>query len=247
MGVTMHDTTRRRGSAEVQTLGGPAELLWPRSSHLTKSARGRIEIQFSAELWRDILYEHLYTTCIRPQKKKDWKYICGVYFWVWDLMAILLNVKKKTFYFPHILFSSVQFSRSVASDSLQPYGLQHARFPCPSPNPGAYSNSCPSSWWYHPAISSSVITFSSCLHLSRHQGLNESAPCIKWPKYWSFSFSMNISIRNTQDWSPLGGLVGSLCSPRDSQESSLTPQFKSINSSALSFLYSPTLTSIHDH
>ena len=99
MGVTMHDTTRRRGSAEVQTLGGPAELLWPRS------------------LWRDILYEHLYTTCIRPQKKKDWKYICGVYFWVWDLMAILLNVKKKTFYFPHILFSSVQFSRSVMSDS----------------------------------------------------------------------------------------------------------------------------------
>ena len=61
------------------------------------------------------------------------------------------------------------------------------------------------------------------------------------------SASASVLPMNTQDWSPLGGLVGSLCSPRDSQESSLTPQFKSINSSALSFLYSPTLTSIHDH
>ena len=75
---------------------------------------------------------------------------------------------------------------------------------------------------------------------------NESAFCIRWPKYWSFSF--NISPSNElrtdflQDW-----LVWSPCSPRDSQESSPTPQFKSINSSALSFLYSPTLTTIHDY
>ena len=60
-------------------------------------------------------------------------------------------------------FSSVQFSRSVVSDSLWPHGLQHARPPCPSPTPGAYSNSCPSSRWCHPTISSSVIPFSSCL------------------------------------------------------------------------------------
>ena len=66
---------------------------------------------------------------------------------------------------------------------------------------------------------------------------NELALHIRWPKYWSFSF-------NT---SPSNGLVGSLCSPRDSQESSPTPQFKSINSSALSFLYSPTLTSIYNY
>ena len=58
--------------------------------------------------------------------------------------------------------SSVQFSRSVISDSLQPHELQHARPPCPSPTPRVYSNSCPSSRWYHPAISSSVIPFSSC-------------------------------------------------------------------------------------
>ena len=59
--------------------------------------------------------------------------------------------------------SSVQFSHPVVSDSLGPRGLQHARSPCPSPTPGAYSNSCPSSWWCHPTISSSVVPFSSCL------------------------------------------------------------------------------------
>ena len=59
--------------------------------------------------------------------------------------------------------SSVQFSCSVMSDSLQPHGLQHARPPCPSPTPGVYSNSCSLSWWCHPTISSSVVSFSSCL------------------------------------------------------------------------------------
>ena len=73
---------------------------------------------------------------------------------------------------------------------------------------------------------------------------NESALCIRGPKYWSFNF--NISLSNEQDWFPLVW-TGSPCSPRDSQESSPTPQFKSINSSALSFLYSPTLTSIYDY
>ena len=60
-----------------------------------------------------------------------------------------------------VKWSSVQFSRSVVSDSLRPHGLQHARLPCPSPTPGVYSNSCPSGWWCHPTIWSSVIPFSS--------------------------------------------------------------------------------------
>jgi len=76
---------------------------------------------------------------------------------------------------------------------------------------------------------------------------NESTLCMRWPKYWSFSFRISPS-----KWRPRAdllqnGLAGSPCSPRGSQESSPTPQFKSINSSALSFLHSPTLTSIHDH
>ena len=88
-------------------------------------------------------------------------------------------------------FSSVQFSRSVVSDSSRPHELQHTRPPCPSPTPGVHSDSRPSSQWCHPAISSSVVSFSS-----RPQSLpaSESFPmsqlCMRWPKYWSFSFSI---------------------------------------------------------
>ena len=74
---------------------------------------------------------------------------------------------------------------------------------------------------------------------------NEPVLHIRWPKYWSFSFNISPPM-NIQDWFPLG-LTGSPCCPRDSQKSSPTPQFKSINSSALSFLHSPTLTSINDY
>ena len=75
---------------------------------------------------------------------------------------------------------------------------------------------------------------------------NESVLYIKWLRYWSFSFSMSFQWIFTTDFFQ-DGLVGSPCSPRDSQESSPTPQFKNINSLALSFLYSPTLISIHDY
>ena len=70
-----------------------------------------------------------------------------------------------------IQFSSVQFSLSVVSDSLRPRESQHIRPPCPSPTPGIHSNSHPSSWWWHPAISSSVIPFFSCPQSLQHQGL----------------------------------------------------------------------------
>ena len=75
---------------------------------------------------------------------------------------------------------------------------------------------------------------------------NESALLMRWPKYWSFSFSI-IPSKETPGLISFNGLVGSPCSPRDSQESSPAPQSKSINSLALSLLHSPTLTSIHDH
>ena len=75
---------------------------------------------------------------------------------------------------------------------------------------------------------------------------NESALRIRWPKYWSFSFSISPPV-NIQDWFPLGLLVWSSCCPRDSQESSPTPQFESITSLALSLLYGPTLTSVYDY
>ena len=69
-------------------------------------------------------------------------------------------------------FSSVRFSRSVVSNSLRPHESQHARPPCPSPTPGVHSDSRSSSQWCHPAISSSVVPFSSCPNLSKHSKLN---------------------------------------------------------------------------
>ena len=106
----------------------------------------------------------------------------------------------------HVL--SVQFNHSVVSDSLPPHGLQHARPPCPSPIPGVYPNSCPSSRWCHPTISSSVIPFSSCL---------QSFPASRsFPKSWLFASggqnieaSASVLPMNIQGWFPLGlaGLI----------------------------------------
>ena len=146
--------------------------------------------------------------------------------------------------------SSVQFSCSVVFDSLQPRGLQHAKPPCSSSAPGIPSNSCPQSQWWHPAISSSVIHFSSCLQSFHNQGLfkwvsslHQVAKVLQFHlqhqhQSWLWIFRTDF----LQD-----GLVGSPYCPGDSQESSPAPQFRSFNSSALSFLHSPTLTSIHGH
>ena len=145
------------------------------------------------------------------------------------------------------IIQSVQFSRSVVSDSLRPHEFQHARPPCPSPTPGVQPNSCPLSQWCHPAISSSVVSFFSC---PQPLPASESFPMsqlLAWgDQSIGFSFSMSPSkeilglISFRMDWlSP--------CSPKYSQEFSPMPQFKSINSLELSFLYSPTLISIHDH
>ena len=144
--------------------------------------------------------------------------------------------------------SSVQFSRSVVSDSLQPHKLQHARPPCPSPTPGVHSK----------LMSIESVMPSSHLILCRPLLLlppipprirvfpNESTLHIRCPKYWSFNFSIIPSkeiprlISFRMDWLDLLAVQGTL------KESSPTPQFKSINSSVLSLLHSPTLASIHD-
>ena len=143
-------------------------------------------------------------------------------------------------------FSSVQFSCSVSSDSLRPHELQPTKSPCPSPIPGVYSNSCPLSRWCHPAISSSVVPFSSCPQsLPASGSFPMSQLFTSGGQSIGVSASTSVHPMNTQDWSPLGwtGWI----SWQSSQESSPTPQFKSINFSALSFLHSPTLTSIHDY
>ena len=104
------------------------------------------------------------------------------------------------------------------SDSLWPCGHQHARLPCPSPAPGIYSNSCPLNWWCHPTISSNVIPFSSHLQsfLASFDFSKESVLCIRWPKCWSFSFSISPSnecwglISFRMDWLDLLAVQGTL-------------------------------------
>ena len=125
-------------------------------------------------------------------------------------MDSLWLISQGTFKF----FCVVQFSCSVLSDSLQPCGLQHARPPCPSPTPRVYSGSCPLSQWCHPVISSSVVPFSSCPIFSSTSVLsNESALRIRWPKYWSFSFSISTSIEHSRiDWLDLLAVQGTLSS-----------------------------------
>ena len=99
---------------------------------------------------------------------------------------------------------SVWFSRSVVSDSLWPHESQHARPPCPSPTPGVHSNSRPSSWWCHPAISSSVVPFSPC---PQSLPASESFPMSQLFAWGGQSTGVSalasLLPKNTQDWSPL--------------------------------------------
>ena len=133
------------------------------------------------------------------------------------------------------------------SNSLWLHELQHARLPYPSPSPRVCSNSYALSWWCYLTISSSAAL---CLWPSVFPNIrafsNESTLCIRWPEYWSFSFSISPSneflglICFRIYWFDLLVVQGTFKSPP-------TPQFKSINSLAFSLLYGPTLTSIPDY
>ena len=139
-------------------------------------------------------------------------------------------------------FSLVLFGLSVMSDSLRPHGRQHTRLPCPSPTPGACSNSCPSIRWCHPTISSSVVPF--CLQSLPASGSFSGCQFFaSGGENIGVSTSASLHPMNIQDWFPLG-LTGLISLPsKGLSESSPTPQFKIINSSVLNFLY----TSIHDY
>ena len=144
--------------------------------------------------------------------------------------------------------SSVQFSHSVISDSLWPHESQHARPPCPSPSPRVHTNSRPSSRWCHPAISSSVIPFSSCLQSLPASKSFPMSQLFAWGgQSTGVSTLASVPPKKPQHWSPSEWTGWISLQSRDPQESSPTPQFKSSNSSVLSFLHSPTLPSIHDY
>ena len=104
-----------------------------------------------------------------------------------------------------LAFSSVQFSHSVVSDSLQPHESQNARPPCPSPTPRVHANPCASSRWCHPAISSSVVPFSSCPQSLPASGSFPMSQLFTWGgQSIGVSASASVLPMNTQDWSPLG-------------------------------------------
>ena len=132
------------------------------------------------------------------------------------------------------------------SSSLQPHGLQYARLSCPSPSSRVCSNLCPLSRWCYLTISSSATLLSFFLQSFPASGSFAMSQIFSSGDQ-SIGASASVLPVNIQGWFPLGltGLIS--LSPRDSQESTPTPQFKRINSLALSFLHSPTLTSIHDH
>ena len=154
-----------------------------------------------------------------------------------------MNLHHLRWIFSTPLFSSMLlFSLSVASNSLWPHGLQQTRLPCPLQTHRACSSACPLSWWCHPTIYSLSSPSSPAFSLSHHQGLfsrvgsshQVAKVLVLQLQHQSFQWIFRTDFLKD-------GLVGSSCSPRNSQESSPTPQFKNINSLALSLLYGPTL------
>ena len=168
------------------------------------------------------------------------EFLCMMFLKFAFLLLILLE--------NYLEFSSVQFSHSVVSDSLWPHELQHARPPCPSPTPGVHSDTHPSSQWWHPAISSSVVPFSSC---SQSLPASESFPMSQRFAWGGQSTGVSALAsflpKKSQGWSPSEwtGWI-SLQSKGLSKVFSNTAVQKH-QFSVLSFLHSPTLTSICDH
>ena len=161
--------------------------------------------------------------------------------------AIQRDIPRIGWYGNFLNFLSVHFNL-VMSDSLRSHESQHARPSYPSPTPGAYSNSCPLSQWCHPAISSSVVPFSSCLQSLPAWGSLTMSQLFAWGgQSVGVSASASVLPMNTQDWPPLGwtGWISLQSKGLSRVFSNTTVQ--NINSSALSFLHSPTLTSILGH
>ena len=152
--------------------------------------KGVSKTLFSLSIWKQTL--HWFLTSLWPENKKEVEIEANEF--PQDYLLGLMWLQ-----------SSVQFSRTVVSDSLRPHGLQHARPPCLSLTPGAYSNSCPFSQWCHPTNLSSVVPFSSCLQSFPASG---SFPMNQFftsgGQTTGVSASASVLPMNTQDWSPSG-------------------------------------------
>ena len=176
---------------------------------------------------------------------------------LWQDKFMLISVSNWGLFpsssFPSLLpkyyqFSSIQFSHSVMSDSLRPNGLKHARPPCPSPTSRVYSNSYPLTWWCHPTISSSVIPFPSHLQSFPASGsFPLSQLFASGGQSIGVSASASVLPMNIQDWSSLGWTGWIFLQFKGLSRVFSNTTVQNISSSALSFLDTPTLTSIHDY
>ena len=164
-------------------------------------------------LWHTLNHQKVSTLLTRRNMQKRKQYFTDYHripFCLWTWKAILSYKVEPClriigFLQTHIGYYSVQFSRSIVSDSLRPHESQHARPPCLSPTPGVYSNPCPSSWWCHPSISSSVVPFSSCPQSLPASGLSPMSQLFAWGgQSTGVSASASVLPVNTHDWSPLG-------------------------------------------
>ena len=179
----------------------------------------------------------------------DVKYLFYQFNWFRNFSFIHTHTHNTYMYQMIPTLYSFQFSSAVSHvRCLKPHRLQHARFPCPSPTSGPYSNLCPLSWWCHPSISSSVVLFSSCLQSFPASG---SFPTSQFFASGGQRFGVSASasfppkndglISFRMDWLDLLAVQGTL----SRVFSNTTVQ--NINSLVFSLLYGPTLTSIHDH
>ena len=169
--------------------------------------------------------------------------------WTWEshiisLMFCLLNWKASKI----IIQKVIQFSHSVVSDSLWPHGPQHARRPCPSPNPEVYPPSCPLSRWCHWTTSSSVLPFTSCPQsFPASRSFQMSHLFTSGGQNIGVSALTSVLLMNTQDWSPLGrtGWISLQLKGLSRVFSNTTVQKHQFFGT--NFLHSPTLTSTHDY
>ena len=165
-----------------------------------------------------------------------------------DLFQIGKGVHQGCILSPCLFNLYTEFSCSLMSDSLWPHELQHTRLPCPSPTPRPYSNSCSSSWWCYPTISSSVIPFSSCFQSFPASGYFLMSPFFtSGGQNIGASASASVVTMNIQNWFPLGltGLISLLCKGLSRVSSNTTDQKHQFFGTQL--LDGPTLTPIHDY
>ena len=144
--------------------GNPLQYSCLENPHEWKSLAGYIHGLAKSQTWLSNYAQQATRIYYTTQETQAMVYTNYKWIRTWsELWPLRLWITKS--------YSSVKFTHSVVSDSLRPNGLQHARPPCPEPTPGDYPNSCPSSRWYHPTISSSADPSSPALNLSQHQGL----------------------------------------------------------------------------